>query len=304
MRLPFLLAAALFIGPALATAASAHPGEDAELRALDTALDAHPADITLLLRRASLHRRLNHIPASLADLAVIEHLQPQNRDMLLERGLTRFAGGDAAGAEADLTRLLEGGPAAAAYAARARIREAGGRLDEARADYDAACRLRPEPEIFLARGRIDEAQKQLDRAATGYEEGLRALGGAVTLRQALIRVETARGKHDHVVALADEAMAVAPLKADWLLVRASAHAAAGRAQQALKDRNAALAEVDETLKRRDNDLFRITRARILLALGRTPEAIRELTGVIARSPALTEAQTLLADARRRVPRKP
>lgn len=293
------VAAALLCAPA----AAAHPGEDAELRALDAALDAQPANVDLLLKRAAIHRRLNHLQASLADLAVIDHLAPGNRDMLLQRGLTRLAGGDPAGAEADLTRVLEGGPAAAAYVARGRIREAAGRLTEARGDYDAAARLRPEPEIVLARGHIDEVQGQLDRAAAGYEEGLKALGGAVAVRKALIRVETARGRHDRVVALADEAMKTAPVKTEWLLVRGAAHAAAGRAAQALRDRSAALAEIDALLKRRNTDFNRMTRAKALIALGRNAEAVRELTQIIARSPALTEAQTLLATARR-APRKP
>ncbi|MFT3768359.1 MAG: hypothetical protein QM820_23170 [Minicystis sp.] len=294
MLRPLLLAAMML---AAATAA-AHEGSHAELAALDAALEARPGDVDLLLRRASLHRRSGHVAAALADLTVVEHLAPGNRDMLLERGLTRAAAGDAAGAEADLTRLLDGGPVAAAFVARAKIREGKGRVEEAWADYDAALKLRPEPETYLSRGRLDESRGKLDRAAAGYEEGVKTLGGAVALRLALIRVETARGRHDHVIAIVDEAMATAPLKADWLLVRADAHAAAGRAPAALRDRAAALREVDETLKRKSNDLTRITRARILLALGRFPEAVRELEGVVARSPALTEAQTLLAAARR------
>ncbi|APR81043.1 Hypothetical protein A7982_06390 [Minicystis rosea] len=295
MRYPMLLALALL---AVAETASAHDGAHADLAALDAALDARPGDVDLLLRRAAIHRRENHFAAALADLAVVEHLAPQNRDMLLERGLTRLAMGDATSAEADLTRVIDGGPSAPALLARARLRDSKGRAEEAWADYDAALRLRPEPDAYLARGRLDEARNKLDRAAAGYEEGLKSLGGAMPLRLALIRVETARGKHDHVVSLADEAMTTAPRKADWLLVRAEAHAAAGRAQAALRDRMAALRELDESLKQRSNDLLRITRARALLALGRSAEAIRELTGVVARSPVLAEAKDLLAAARR------
>jgi tetratricopeptide (TPR) repeat protein len=289
---------------AAASPAFGHEGPHTEVAVLDAALAARPGDVELLLQRAALLRREGHLAAALADLAVVAHLAPANREMLLERGLTRAASGDAAGAEADLTRVIEGGASAAALVTRARLREASGRAEEAWADHDAAMRLRPDPESALARGRLDEARGRLDRAAAGYEEALRNLGGAVAIRVALIRVETARGRPDRVVALADEALAQAPLKADWLLIRGDAHAAAGRAVAALRDRTAALREVDETLKRRGGDPTRLTRARALLALGRAAEAARELEGVIARSPGLGEAQTLLAAARRRGRRSP
>lgn len=295
MRSWLVLGAALLVAPA----AAAHQGTHAEIAALDAALADKPGDVDLLLRRAELHRRENHLEAARADLTVVEHIAPNRRELFYERGMLRAASGDNAGAEGDLTRFLEGNPSAAGFVARARVREVMGRVDDARADYDAAIKLRPEPETYLARGRIDEVQSKLDRAAAGYEDGLKQLGGAVSIRLALIRVETARGKHDRVVALADEAIAASPLKADWLLVRAEAHARAGRAPMALRDRNAALKEVDDTIKRRPNDLVRTARGRILLALGRAPEALRELEGVIARSPNLPEAKTLLAEARRR-----
>lgn len=300
-----MLRAAIFCAAILvASAASAHQGPHAELEALDRALADRPGDVDLLLRRAEVHRRENHLAAAMADLTVVEHLAPSRRELWLERGLTRAAGGDHAGAEADLSRFLEGSPSALAFVARARSREARGRNGEARADYDAALRLRPEPETYLARGRIDEAENKLDRAAAGYEEGLRALGGAVSVRLALIRVETARGRHDRVIALCDEAMAAAPIKSDWLLTRAAAHAAAGRAAPAQADRAAALREIDEAIRRRPNDLARVTRARALITMSRIPEAIRELEGVVTRAPHLAEAKTLLADARRRTQKKP
>ena len=298
MRRLAVLAALLLAAPV----ASAHKGPHAELLALDAALADKPGDVDLLLRRASLHRREGHLEAARADLAVIEHLAPTRRELFYERGLLRAAGGDNPGAEADLTRFLAGFPSAAGFVARAEVREKMGRVDAARADYDAAIKLRPEPETYLARGRIDEARGALDRAAAGYEEGLLQLGGAVSIRLALIRVETARGKHDHVIALTDQAMAASPLAADWLLVRAEAHARAGRARAALRDRTAALREVDATLQRRPNDLARLSRAKILLSLSRAAEALRELSAVVRRSPNLPGAKALLAEAHKRAGR--
>src|SRR5262245_34917656 len=106
-----LLRPSLALAALLITAtASAHEGPRAELSALDAALEARPGDADLLLRRAALHRREGHLAASLADLAVLEHVAPARRELYYERGLTRAAAGDGAGAEADLNRFLEGGP--------------------------------------------------------------------------------------------------------------------------------------------------------------------------------------------------
>jgi tetratricopeptide (TPR) repeat protein len=284
--------------------ALAHDGPSADIAVLDVELKNRPGDVDLLLQRAALHRRLGNLASALADLGQAESSAPARREIYLERGAVRMEGGDAAGAEDDFTRFLDAGPpAAVALENRGKIREASRRFALARADYDAALKLRQSAELYLARGRMDEAENKLDRAAAGYEEGLGALSGAVTLRIALVRVEIARKRADHAVALVDEAMKNAPLKADWLLLRADAHAAAGRQKAALRDREDALRELDETLARRPNDLARTTRARALLSLGRVAEAKKELLGVVARSSRLEEAQKLLTEARRRAGEK-
>jgi tetratricopeptide (TPR) repeat protein len=284
----------------LAGGAAAHEGVHAEIAALDARLKAHPGDVDLLLQRAALYRREGHLSSSIADLAAVARLSPARRELFLERGLTLAAKGESSAAEADLTRFLDAGPpTAAALTGRAKIREAQKRFARARADYDAAIRLRADPELYLARGRMDEAEGRLDRAASGYEEGLRALGGAVAIRLALIRVESARGQHDRAIAQIDEVLASAPLKAEWLLRRADVHAAVGRSKDAERDRLEALRELDATIARRATDLARLTRAKAYLSLSRNAEAMRELEGVALRSPRLSEAQTLLTEARRR-----
>ncbi|UQA55491.1 tetratricopeptide repeat protein [Polyangium aurulentum] len=298
--MPRRLLAALCLFAFAPAPALAHDGPSAEIAVLDVELKNRPNDVDLLLQRAALHRRLGNLASALADLARAESVAPARREIYLERGLIRQEQGDAAGAEADFSRYLDAGPPSAlALEGRAQIREASRRFSLARADYDAALKLRGSADLYLARGRMDEAEGKLDRAAAGYEEGLRALSGAVTLRIALVRVEIARKHAERAVELVDEAMASAPLKADWLLLRADAHAAAGRHGAALRDRESALRELDETLARRPNDLARTTRARALLALGRAVEAKKELEGVVARSSRLEEAQKLLAEARRR-----
>lgn len=281
-----------------AARASAHQGVSAEIAALDREIAKAPGDASLLVRRAALHRRDGHPSLALADLARAEARSPGRRDVLLERGLALFGAGDRGAAEAALDRFLAGGPpAVAALATRGRIRETTRRFGAAWSDFDAAAHLRADPELYLARGRADEAAGELDRAAEGYEEALAALSGATTVRLALIRVESRRGHFSRARALVDEVLAGVPRKADWLLLRADIHAAAGGAASATDDREAALRELDAALARRPSDLTRLSRAKALLSLGKTPEAVSELEAVAARSPALAEATTLLVAAR-------
>ena len=287
-------ACAVFSVSLWAIPVAAHEGVSAEIAALDVKIQQNPKDAALLVQRAALLRREGQFVRALADLAQASDVEPNRRDIVLEKGLTLAAKGDAKEAEIALSAYLASGPPlAGALEARGKMREGAKRFVEARADYAAAIVLRSDPELFLARGRMDEALGHWDDAARGYEEGLKALSGAVVLRMALVRVEAKRGKFDRAIALVDEMLATLPLKADWLLLRADLHMQAGRVDAARKDRVVALQELDERMARRPTDLARITRAKALLALGRKKEAAADLEIVLARTPQLEEARTLL-----------
>jgi tetratricopeptide (TPR) repeat protein len=274
--------------------ARAHQGLSSDLARLDERLAIRPHDVDLLLDRSVVHRRMGSFAAALADLEQVASLAPAHRRMLVERGLTFFAMKDYARAERDLDLFLSFGLGSVeAFRTRAQLREATGRPAQAIEDYGAALRLSPSPELFLARGKLQEAAGELAAAAQGYEEGLRLLGGAVALRLALLRVEKRRGQYDRAVALVDEVLPALQVKADWLLERAELHAAAGRAQAARRDRQAALDELNALLRQRPNALWLVGRARALLALGRKAEAIADLERATALAPKLEEARELL-----------
>lgn len=301
MLRPLLVTAWILACAASATRVDAHPGASADIAALSQQLAERPGDAALLIQRAAAYRRQGQLDRALADLDAAARSDPNRREILLERGLLRAARKEPALAEADLTRFLASGPAAAAaLAARGRLREEAGRWAEARADYHEALKLGADVELYLARGRADEALHRVDEAAAGYEEGMRATGGAVVLRLALIRVEAARGRYDRAIALVNEVLAAAPARAEWLLRRAEIHAAAGRPDAAERDRRDALREADERLARRPSDIARVTRARALLALARPADAAAELEQVARRSPKLEEAKVLLTEARRQL----
>lgn len=291
---PWLLLSMAGIAPL----AHAHPGPAAEVAALDALRKDHPHDPALLVKRAAVLRLAGQYDHALHDLEGAAHLAPNDPSIARERGLVRAAQGLHVLALKDLSAALAAAPNdAEALFARGKALEALGKRPAARDDYEAALKLEQTPETFLARGRIDEVSGKLDGAAAVYRSGLSALGGAVTLRQALVRVERARGRLDDALALVNEAVARPGLRADWLLVRADIHEQAGRAQLAREDREAALAETEAALVRKTTALRQLTRARALRALGRTTEARALLDAVVAAAPRLTEAKALRDEMR-------
>jgi tetratricopeptide (TPR) repeat protein len=249
--------------------AFAHEGATRALAVLDQRLALHPDDTGLLVERALERRRTGQFVAALGDLERAEALEPGRADVSLERALTLAEAGQEEAALHELDTLSARGSAPRiALLTRSRLLEARGRLHEARADVDAARRLHLDPDVVLTLGRLDEALGDLPAAAAGYELGLAALSGAVSIRLALIRVEAARGGHPRAIALVDEVLGTAAVRADWLLLRADLEAGRGHLAEARRDRDEALREVEESLRRRPSDHGRELRARALSALGR------------------------------------
>jgi tetratricopeptide (TPR) repeat protein len=304
---PLVRCAALAVACAVlaADAASAHPPVRHEIDALGEALAKEPDRADLLLERARLLRVDRDGAAALADLDRARELAPQNRDVALERGLTLSLLGRDAEAEAELSQFLESGPGAgAAFAERARLRARSGRGAEAIADYTAALELEPRVELYLERGELLEAQGRLEEAAQGYRTGLEATHGALLMRLALIRVETARGRHTEALALVDEQLARAGVKTDWYLRRAEVLAAAGDEAGARRARESALVEANRALEARPTAINLVARARVNLALERIPDARSDLELAIAKSPRFREARALLDELPDRAPTEP
>jgi tetratricopeptide (TPR) repeat protein len=293
-----LLSCAIAVTSWGALSAAAHDGVNVEIAKLDTKIQKEPHNTALYIERAMLLRREGQFGRALVDLAQAQKLDPHRREIVLEKGLTLAAKGETKEAESLLSAYLASGlPSAKAFEARGKIRENGKRFVEARADYSAAVALAPGPDLFLARGRMDEALGHWDDAARGYAEGLRILSGAIVLRLALVRVEHQRGHYDRAIALIDDILPTLAVKADWLLLRADQHAAAGQPAKARQDREEALREADARLALRPTDFGHLVRAKALIALERKKEAVIELEMVVAHAPKLEEARQLLDEIR-------
>lgn len=276
-----------------AASAGAHPGVQHEIERLGQEIAAQPERADLLIERAFQLRLAGAHDDALRDLDHAEKIDPANRQIAFHRGITFAEMNQPERAEQELTRYLEAAPdSVAALAERGRLRERAGRVDAALADYTAAIALGPEVELYLWRGALQESSGRLDEAAAGYRAGLAQLPDAVSIRQALIRVEIARGQFDAALALIDEAMASAPARCPWRVQRAAVLDAAGRGAEATQERLAALAELDAALARRPSAIHLVTHGEINLTLGRIAEARNDVRLALEKAPHYHAAREL------------
>lgn len=270
-----------------------HEGIHHDVERESAALHEDPSDIGALTRRARYYRLEGELDASLADLDRARELAPASLEVALQRGLTLSALGRDGAAEAELDRVLRGGPDASAFAARARIRARGGRPGPAISDLDAAIGLEPGVDLYLERGRLQEAEDRLDDAARGYREGIERLGDAVLLERALVEVEVARGRYDAALERIDRQLARGGVATEWLLLRARAFEGAGRREDAARARREALDAAEAALRRRPTSAHLVARAEAHLALGDEAAARRDLEQALRSSPRLPRALHLL-----------
>ena len=281
--------------------AGADPTGTETLSVLDARIAEAPHDVRLLLARAELYVRANRAYEALADLRLAESLGTAGPALHAHRAAALHQLGRDAQAEAELDAFLASTDGTQwAHDLRGRIREADGRFAGALEDYEAALRIGPRIHLFLARGRVLERLGRLDEAAYGYRDGLSLRSGAVVLREALVRVERARGEWDEALQEVDRLLAASGRQVRWLLLRADVLDAAGRSAAARAARTAALADAERSLAKRPSARNQAAVGLALVALGRHPEAISVLTQALARSPSMEDARDGLAQARRRM----
>ncbi len=272
----------------------AHPGAHDEARELSDALAKEPDRIDLRLRRGECYRQEGRLADSLADFDRVRQLAGESRVVSLERGLTLSAMRRDEEAEAELTDYLStANPRAIAYAERAQVRRRHHRIAEAIDDYASAIALRPNVEWYVTRGRLQESLGKLEDAAKGYRDGLSRCDGAVAIRLELIRLESSRNHFDDAIALIDGILSQADVKTDWYLRRAEINAAAGRPDDAGRDRALAWAEADRAVARRPTATRLIARAKVAIALDRRDRAAADLKAALRKGPAQAEAMALL-----------
>jgi tetratricopeptide (TPR) repeat protein len=257
-----------------------------------------PADPQALIERARLQRLRGRSAAALVDLDLVLKDRPSDRRATYEKVLALANLHRDDEAVVLLDSLIEQNPAAiAALNERAKLHARNGRAKAAIADYDDSIAHHPSLPAYLERGRLLIADGMLDRAATGYRDAVARLGRSVSLLRAMAELETTRGRYDAALQLVDTGLARAGVKTRWYLQRATVLDAAGRDEEAARDRNRALAEAESVLSKRSTPLNLLARARVRLALGHCAEATADASQAMRRVPALAAAREVLESAR-------
>lgn len=287
--------------------ATAHPDIDPGIQRLTRELADDPDNIELLVRRGQSYRANGKFLESLADFERAWLLAPQNQSINLQRAMTLSALERYEDAEAALNvflRDISHPQRVFGLAERAHIRARTGRRELAIDDLTAAIQFHPTVEMYLLRGELEESLGNLEAAAKGYYEGLAALGDAILLKKALIRVQASRGLYSEALGLVNEELERARIKTQWLLLQADILALQGQATAAQEARQNALTEANRILGKRQTALHLRARAEVYQAMGLQKEAERDLNRVIKQAPHLAEQRPdFLQLPKNRLPRR-
>lgn len=248
----------------------AHRGVHAQLVQVTRLLRAAPRSVPLLLRRARLYRHHGERRHAFADLRRALRIAPRNPTLYRERAELELASAQPRRAlqTTDQIAKLPGGLGWHGWLLRGRALARLRRRAQALRAYDRAITAGARtPDSYLERGGLAEALGKNALAARGYREGSKALGSPVVLRLALIRVEVAQRHYAAARAEIDTMLPRLPVKAPWLLRRATIYALEGRTTDARRDRQAALAEASELLRNRPSCQNHALLARARAALG-------------------------------------
>lgn len=276
----------------------AHAGMDPEIHEITEQLELDPDRVDLWVQRGQVYRSYGRYAESLQDLDKAGELEPGNKTVVLERGLTLSAMGRHKEAEVALNDFLqrESGPKwIFALAERAHIRKQTGRIELAIEDYTSVLRVQPSGELYLKRGKLQESLGRLEEAASGYEEGLTKLGNSMLLTKGLIEIRIAQGKFDEALVLIDEQLTRFPSNTQWYLQRAQVLGRMGQSEVARKTYEQALSQANRMLGKRPTSIHLVARAKILNAMGRREDAVRDLREALQKSPQFDEAKSLLQE---------
>ncbi|HEX3695214.1 MAG TPA: tetratricopeptide repeat protein [Polyangia bacterium] len=137
-------------------------------------IDAGKASFAARLAAAKLSFEMGHAPAASALLEKLVADAPQTPGALLWLGKVRLAGGDVAGALADLRRALAFESTPELHYEHGRALAAGGSEEKALAEYEQAGAL---PEAMVARGRLLVARGDTDHAVPILEAAVKVAPG-------------------------------------------------------------------------------------------------------------------------------
>jgi tetratricopeptide (TPR) repeat protein len=225
----------------------AHGDLDEQIAEVTRRIERAPRDAGLRLRRAELHRAHEDWPSAITDLRRAAELDPGLPAVDLSLARTWLQAGDPARALQAADRFLGRLPDhAEGILERARALLALRRDPEAAAEYSRAIdrHASPRPEHYLERSRALSGLGRREDALRGLDEGLRRLGGAVTLEVEALELEAEAGRIDAALERLARIAAAAPRKETWEARRGEILLAAGRRPEARQAFASALEKIE------------------------------------------------------------
>jgi predicted Zn-dependent protease len=224
--------------------AAAHGPLHEQIAELTARIERDPRDAFLYLRRGELRALHGDGDAALADLDRAARLAPALAAVDLARGKALLGVGRLAPAREALDRFLSREPDhPEGTLTRARVLVALGDNRAAALDYGRAIakRDRPEPEHYVEWARALAGLGDPGRAVHALDEGMAKLGPIVSLQVPAIDLDLAAGRIEAALARVDALASSLPRPEPWLARRGEILERAGRAEEARRAYEAALA---------------------------------------------------------------
>lgn len=273
--------------------ARAHPGLQHDIEKVTEAIDGSPNQIDLLIKRARLYR-LDHQPLrALDDLKRAAKRGATPDQIARERAFALADSGQTSAAETAINAHLKTQPAdAKALAFLGSLCVKRGDTVSAIRAYRQSVDAAPNVETVVTLGWLLEKSQQLDAAAKLYRTALTQLGKPVVLIQALVDVETERGRFDAAMVLVNDMIQRVPVSTEWWIKRAEIHRLQGAHDDADTALETALTLANQSLRQKRTAIHLCSRAEILLLMDRFDAAMQDVDLAIELAPRFQPAKKL------------
>ena len=262
------------------TRALAHGEPSEELDRLNASLGTDTNQVTLLLKRADIHRRYQHFEEAFDDLRRVKSLSPDHDQISFLIGRLLAEKGDFSQAEIELNRFLKSsGGSVQGQAELAQVLYAQQKYLAAAEAYDQVIALQepPLPEHYLSRAEAlaEAGDLHLDKALAGIEEGMVELGPLIVLQRVAIEINLRQGNLEVALNRVDQVLQNIQRKESWLFEKARilfemGHNEKAREQLALAEsaidslphrirNSAAMIELLSSIEKLMNPQFQLTR---------------------------------------------
>ena len=231
LKLKMLLVVSMGISFLFPFAVSAHDGLHEQIIAVSKKIRRSPTNPALYLKRGELYRLHGEWKSAESDFLRAERLNPALTAVALGRGKLWLDAKQFSRARTALDRYLLKQPES--FEGTITMARVFAKLTETENSvkyFTQAIALAPNDaaEIYLERAEVLASTGKIEEALHGLDEGMKKLGGIVTLQMSAIDLELKRGRYDFALERLDNLAESMPRKESFLLRRGEILLQAGR----------------------------------------------------------------------------